>query len=350
MSEFPEFNWPLDKWIDALVAWLTQGWRFEFFRSIGSGVLWPLVRIEQFMLWLPPGVTILVLALLAWRASEKGRDRRELAIVLTEAALMAFGVTSLTFAQTRNHLMLMNLSHVMMGLSVAIILFFWIRAGRRPGLPELAIGGLVFIGIMGLWEEAMRTLAVVGIAALLAILLSVPTGIVMAKSDRLAAIIRPLLDAAQTMPSFVYLVPAIMLFGLGKVPAVIATVIYAIPPGIRLTNLGIRLVPDEMIEAAQAFGVTQRQLLYKVQLPLALPTIMTGVNQVIMAALAMVVIASLVGTAGLGNVVLNGISRLKVGMSFTGGISIVILAVIMDRVTRRLGSRGRQGNDRSAAI
>lgn len=346
MSEFPEFDLPLDQWIDAMVAWLTQGWRFEFFRTIGSMVLWPLVRIEQFLLWLPPGVLIVALALVAWRTGAKGRDRREVVIVLAEAALMALGVTSLTLAQSRSHTLWMNVSYTFMALSIVVMLFLWIQAKRRPGLSELAIGGLVFIGMMGLWEEAMRTLAVVGIAALMAIILAVPTGIAMAKSDRLAAIMHPMLDAAQTMPSFVYLVPAIMLFGLGKVPAVIATVIYAIPPGIRLTNLGIRLVPAEMIEVAQAFGVTRRQLLHKVQLPLAMPTIMAGVNQVIMAALAMVVIASLVGTAGLGNVVLNGIARLKVGMSFSGGISIVILAVIMDRVTRRLGSRKMRGDAR----
>jgi glycine betaine/proline transport system permease protein len=217
-----------------------------------------------------------------------------------------------------------------------IALALWIFARRHPGLTEIAIGGLVFIGIVGLWEAAMTTLAVVGVATVMSISLAIPFGIAMAKSDFLESAIRPVLDAAQTMPSFVYLVPALMLFGLGKVPAVIATVIYAVPPGIRLTNLGIRLVAKELIEVARAFGTTSRQMLFYVELPLALPNIMAGVNQTIMAALSMVVIASLVGAAGLGREVMFGIARLRVGHSFNSGISIVILAVVIDRVTQAL--------------
>jgi glycine betaine/proline transport system permease protein len=152
--------------------------------------------------------------------------------------------------------------------------------------------------------------------------------------QRAGRLVRPILDMMQTMPSFVYLIPALMLFGLGKVPALLSTLIYAIPPVIRLTDLGIRQVPGDVIEASRAFGATERQMLLKVQLPLAAPTIMTGVNQTIMMALAMVVIASMIGAGGLGTEVLNGIARLDVGRGFNGGISIVIMAIIIDRLTQ----------------
>lgn len=344
MSEFPSFNFPLDKWIDAFVDWLTVGWRFEFFRAISNAVLWGLVRIHRFLLWLPPGVFILVLTLLAWRVGEDRRTRRELAIVLGESLSVGIGLTLLAFAQSQKvaNSTMAVLGYVLLALAAVIFLGFWIVAHRRPGLAELAIAGPLFIGAVGLWEEAMTTLAVVGMATFISIVIALPTGIAMAKSDRLESIVRPILDAMQTMPSFVYLVPALMLFGLGKVPAVIATLIYAVPPGIRLTNLGIRLVDKGLLEAAEAFGTTSRQMLFKVQLPVAMPTIMTGVNQVIMAALSMVVIASLVGASGLGIEVLHGIARLRVGQGFNGGISIVLLAIIIDRITQNLGE-GRRG-------
>lgn len=348
MLDFPEIEWlPLDKWIDAIVDWLTVGWRFEFFRAISDVVLWGLVRIERFLLWLPPGAFILILSLLAWRTGEKSKSRKELAIVLAEAISVGIGVTLLTLAQEQeaggNTLVILGYGLVI--LAGLIAAGFWIFQGRRPGLAELAIGGPLFIGIIGLWDEAMETLAVVGIAAFISAVIGLPIGILMAKSDRMQTWIRPLLDGAQTMPSFVYLVPALMLFGLGKVPAVIATVIYAVPPGIRLTNLGIRQVSPEIKEAARAFGVTPRQMLVKVELPLAMPTIMTGINQVIMASLSMVVIASLVGASGLGIEVLHGIARLRVGQGFNGGISIVLLAIVIDRITRSLAQerRARRG-------
>jgi glycine betaine/proline transport system permease protein len=348
MSEFPAFNFPLDKWIDAFVDWLTVGWRFEFFRAISGVVLWGLVRIDRFLHWLPPGAFIVILAVLAWRLGEGQRTRRELVIVLAESVSVGLGLILVSFAQNQEVTnaapltILAVIGYVLLALAAVIVLGFWIVAHRRPGLAELAVAGPLFIGAVGLWEEAMTTLAVVGMATLIAILIALPTGVVMAKSDRMEAIIRPTLDAMQTMPSFVYLVPALMLFGLGKVPAVIATLIYAVPPGIRLTNLGIRLVPKELLEAAEAFGTTPRQMLFKVQLPVAMPTIMTGVNQVIMASLSMVVIASLVGASGLGIEVLHGIARLRVGQGFNGGISIVLLAVVIDRITQNLGG-GRKG-------
>ncbi|MFO7275097.1 MAG: proline/glycine betaine ABC transporter permease [Bacillota bacterium] len=211
--------------------------------------------------------------------------------------------------------------------------------GWRAGGWRLAVGvaaGLIFIGSLGMWYPAMSTLAIVIAATLLAVVVAVPTGIAMARSDLLDRLLRPVLDLMQTMPSFVYLIPAIMLFSIGPVPALLATFIYAVPPAIRLTNLGIRQVDRELVEAADAFGSTPAQLLFKIQLPLALPTIMAGINQTIMMALAMVVIASMIGAGGLGEAVLRGISRLKVGEGFVGGISIVVLAIIIDRLTERL--------------
>jgi len=338
MLGFPTFEFPLDKWIDSIVAWLTVGWRFEFFRAISSVILWALVRMENFLLWLPPGAVILAFALVAWWTVAGRRTLKELAIVLAEAGSIAAGLTLLSLTQNQEVTTgsWSTLGYALLALSAVIALALWIFARRHPGLTEIAIGGLVFIGIVGLWEAAMTTLAVVGVATVISISLAIPIGIAMAKSDFLESAIRPVLDAAQTMPSFVYLVPALMLFGLGKVPAVIATVIYAVPPGIRLTNLGIRLVAKELIEVARAFGTTSRQMLFYVELPLALPNIMAGVNQTIMAALSMVVIASLVGAAGLGREVMFGIARLRVGHSFNSGISIVILAVVIDRVTQAL--------------
>jgi glycine betaine/proline transport system permease protein len=190
---------------------------------------------------------------------------------------------------------------------------------------------LAFLGLFGL---AMQTLAIVMVATVLAVGMGLPLGILGAKSDRFDAAIRPILDGMQTLPSFVYLVPAIMLFGLGKTPAVMATVIYAIPPIIRLTNLGIRQVDPEVVEAARAFGSTPGQVLAKVQLPMALPTVMAGVNQTIMMALAMVVIAAFIGAQGLGIEVLNGLARLEVGRGFLGGLGIVIMAIIIDRISQ----------------
>jgi glycine betaine/proline transport system permease protein len=200
------------------------------------------------------------------------------------------------------------------------------------------------LAFLGLFDLAMQTLAIVLVATVIAVGMGLPLGILGAKSDRFNAAIRPVLDAMQTMPSFVYLVPAIMLFGIGKTPAVMAVVIYAIPPVIRLTNLGIRQVDPEVVEAARAFGSTSRQVLIKVQLPMALPTVMAGVNQTIMMALAMVVIAAMIGARGLGVEVLNGIARLEVGRGFLGGLGIVIMAIIIDRITQGFVKSSRQAS------
>jgi glycine betaine/proline transport system permease protein len=203
-----------------------------------------------------------------------------------------------------------------------------------PQFGAVAAAMMVALAALGLFGLAMSTLAIVITSTVLAVAFGVPTGILMAKNRHADGVIRPVLDLMQTMPSFVYLIPVLMLFGLGKVPAVIAVVIYAIAPIIRLTSLGIRQVDANVVEAGRAFGATATQLLVKVQLPLALPTIMAGLNQTIMMALAMVVIAAMIGAKGLGEEVLNGIARLEVGRGLLGGIGIVIMAIILDRITQ----------------
>ncbi len=190
----------------------------------------------------------------------------------------------------------------------------------------------------------METLSLVIASTLMAMIIGLPLGIAMARKDSVAAIVRPILDLMQTMPAFVYLIPAAMFFGLGAVPGAIATVIFAMPPVVRLTNLGIRQVHHEFIEAGNAFGCTSTQLLFKIQLPNALPSIMAGINQTIMLSLSMVVIASMIGAGGLGNTVLTGIQRLDVGTGFEGGLAVVILAVILDRITQSLGQKSRKPN------
>ena len=269
----------IQKFIDTSIRWAVDAWD-PVFSAINIGVLAIQVPLEKFLLWLPWWLVMGVIGLLAWR------------IVGRKIA------------------------------AVAVVLLF-------------------LMGVLGLLDFAMQTLAILITATLLAVGIGMPIGILGAKNDRFDAIIRPILDGMQTMPSFVYLVPAIMLFGLGKTPAIMATVIYAIPPLIRLTNLGIRQVDPEVVEAARAFGSTSRQILVKVQLPMAMPTIMAGINQTIMMALAMVVIASMIGAKGLGIEVLNGIARLEVGRGFLGGLGIVFMAIIIDRITQGL-ARGRR--------
>jgi glycine betaine/proline transport system permease protein len=280
MWEFPEIIiFPLDKWIDQAIDWLTITGD-PVFTVIRDILLKPMLWMEDLLLWMPWFVVILIFALLAWR------------------------------------------------------LIGW----------KLAVGvviGLLFIGVLGLWDMAMRTLAIVIIATLLSILIGIPIGVLMSQFSTMRNIVMPILDLMQTMPSFVYLIPALMFFGLGKVPALIAVFIYSVPPVVRLTNLGVRHVDASVVEAAKAFGSTRGQMLLKVQLPLARPTIMAGVNQTIMMALAMVVIASMIGAKGLGSEVLNGIARLEVGRGFNGGISIVILAVIIDRITQGLAKESK---------
>jgi len=285
MSEFPKFlNIPLADWVDAIMDWLLSNFA-AFFDAVGNVLLIMLLSIERFFLWLPWWLVISLVGILSWWVMRKW----------------------------------------WMGLSMA--------------------GLLVLIGSFGYWTFAMMTLALTVAAVIVALAVGIPTGILMAKSDLFESINRPILDAMQTMPSFVYLIPALMFFGLGKVPALFATLIYAVPPVIRLTNVGIRQVSQNIIEAARAFGASPRQILFDVELPLAAPSIMVGINQTTMMALAMVVIASMIGARGLGLEVLLAINRIEVGRGFEAGISIVFLAIIIDRITNALATRQQKELD-----
>ena len=269
----------LDNWIDDRVKWMVEEWR-PFFQSVRNGMNKILVPLEKGLIALPWWLTISCMSLVAWKIT---------------------------------------------GMRIAV----------------MSAIGMLGISIFGLWDSAMRTIAVVGTATVMSVAVAIPLGIVMAKNDRFQGAMRPMLDLMQVMPAFVYLIPVIFFLGIGKAPAVVATLIYAIPPAMRLTNLGIRLVSPELVEAAKAFGTTPWQLLVKIQLPLARPTIMAGVNQTIMMALAMVVIAALVGAPGLGTTVYDGISQLETGKGLLGGLGIVILAIIIDRTSQGLAKDPR---------
>jgi glycine betaine/proline transport system permease protein len=222
----------------------------------------------------------------------------------------------------------------------AISLLGWWRLSWKFGL--FCAASFFIIIATGFWPQTMSTLALIAAATVISLVLGIPLGIWMARRDRVAAMVRPVLDFMQTMPAFVYLIPAAMLFGLGKVPGVLATVIFAMPPAVRLTNLGIRQVNKEQVEAGIAFGCTPWQLLMKVQVPGAMPSIMAGVNQTIMMALSMVIIASMVGAGGLGNDVLASIQRLDIGLGFESGLAVVLLAIILDRITESFGGGSAQ--------
>ncbi len=224
------------------------------------------------------------------------------------------------------------------GYVLIIALLSWVA--MKKVIPVVVLSLMpVIIGVFGLWGLAVETLAIVITSVVLALLIGIPLGILMAEVKVFDMIFRPVLDAMQTMPSFVYLIPAMMLFGLGKVPAIIATLIYAAPPVMRLTSLGIQLVPKPAQEAARAYGATRWQLLTEVRIPLAMPSILAGVNQTTMMALAMVVIASMIGARGLGQEVLLAINRIDVGRGFEAGLGIVIMAIVIDRITQAMAKR-----------
>ncbi|WP_128290341.1 glycine betaine/L-proline ABC transporter permease ProW [Afifella aestuarii] len=283
MHPFDRAIIPIEDWVEHLLDWVVANFR-PIFQAVRLPIDWVLSAIQSALLGVPAVIMIVLLGLLAWQA-----------------------------------------------------------AGPRLGIG--AVIALTFIGAIGAWDQSMVTLALVFTSVFFCILIGLPTGIFLARNDRAAKIIRPILDAMQTTPAFVYLVPIVMLFGIGNVPGVIVTIIFALPPLIRLTNLGIRQVPGDLIEAAKSFGSSKRQLLYKVQLPIAMPTIMAGVNQTLMLALSMVVIASMIAVGGLGQMVLRGIGRLDMGLATVGGIGIVLLAIIIDRMTQSLGITKRdRGN------
>lgn len=247
----------------------------------------------------------------------------------------AFNDTVLSILLQIEHVLITIPWWIWITLAVAICWFLTRHIGKTL-LPAFL---LLTVGVFGLWEVMMETMAVIIVAVLLALLGGIPMGIAMAVSDRVNVIFTPILDAMQTMPSFVYLIPALMFFGLGKVPSVLATFIYAVPPVQRLTNLGIRQVSAQVQEAALAFGATPWQLMREVRLPLAMPSILAGINQTTMMALAMVVICAMIGGGGVGEVVLVSVNRMDVGRGFEAGWAIVVMAIVIDRISQSLIKR-----------
>lgn len=225
-------------------------------------------------------------------------------------------------------------------LLIALLAFF--VTGKKLGLTIFSVVGLWFIYNQGHWEDLMSTVTLVLVASLLSVIIGVPFGILMAKSSLANNILKPILDFMQTMPAFVYLIPAVAFFGIGMVPGVFASLIFAIPPTVRFTNLGIRQVSTELVEASEAFGSTGFQKLFKVELPLATSTIMAGINQTVMLALSMVVIASMIGAPGLGREVLSSLQRAQIGTGFVSGIGLVVLAIIIDRITQKLSNKSKK--------
>ncbi|MEX3018611.1 glycine betaine/L-proline ABC transporter permease ProW [Kluyvera sp. STS39-E] len=284
MDPFHKTLIPLDGWVTNGIDWVVTHFR-PLFQGIRVPIDYILSAFQQLLLGMPAPVAILIFALIAWQISG-------------------------------------------LGMGVATLI------------------SLIAIGAIGAWSQAMVTLALVLTALLFCVLIGLPLGIWLARSPRAAKIIRPLLDAMQTTPAFVYLVPIVMLFGIGNVPGVVVTIIFALPPIVRLTILGINQVPADLIEASRSFGASPRQMLFKVQLPLAMPTIMAGVNQTLMLALSMVVIASMIAVGGLGQMVLRGIGRLDMGLATVGGVGIVILAIILDRLTQAVGRDSRSRGNR----
>jgi glycine betaine/proline transport system permease protein len=276
MLSFDDKLIPLDDWITYLVDWLVEGYRW-FFQGIKLPVEWTLSGLENGLLALPPLLLIAVMAAIAWKTS---------------------GVRLAVFTSA----------------------------------------SLLLIGLLGFWEDTMITLAMVFSSVLFCTIVGVPLGIWAGRNDRFESFLRPVLDGMQTTPPFVYLVPMVMLFSIGNVAGVLATIMFSLPPITRLTALGIRQVHPELVEAALAFGATGSQVLFKVQIPLAMPTIMAGLNQTIMMALSMVVIAALIGAGGLGAPVVLGLNTLDIGLATIGGLSIVLIAIVLDRITQALGS------------
>ncbi|WP_456276907.1 ABC transporter permease [Bacillus sp. AK128] len=226
-------------------------------------------------------------------------------------------------------------------LIILVSLLAWKICNKRIAL--FALLGLFLIDNLGYWEDMLETLALVLTSVLISIIIGIPAGIWASQSERARQVVTPILDFMQTMPAFVYLLPAIFFFSIGVVPGVVASVIFAMPPTIRLTILGIKQVPADLIEATEAFGSTTKQKLLKVQLPLAMPTIMAGINQSIMLALSMVVIASMVGAPGLGTEVYRAVTQIKTGIGFEAGLAIVVIAILLDRITQNIGKKKQGG-------
>ena len=288
LHPFELFTIPLNDWISATVDFIVSHFR-PIFQVVRIPVGWLLKTMQATLIALPPTILLLLLGLVAWQL-----------------------------------------------------------AGWKIGLFTFL--SLTGIGFVGAWEQAMISLSLVVTALFFCLLLGIPAGVACARSDRVQAVTQPLLDAMQTIPTFVYLVPVVMLFGIGEVPGIIATIVYALPPLIRLTNLGIRQVSEDVVEAAVAFGSTPMQLLVEVQLPLAMPTIMAGVNQTVLFALGMSVITAMIAVPGLGLMVLQGVGRLDVGTAAVGGLGIVVLAIALDRITQTIGRAGELASMRERGL
>lgn len=273
------FKLPLGAWVEAAVEWSLDRF-YTTFRAVSDGLYTGVEGLQAMLLAAPPWLLMAVLAVLA-------------------------------------------------------------RLVAGWGVAALVVVGLLIIDGIGLWQPTWETFSLVVAAETLVLLIGLPLGIWASRNDWVDRLLRPVLDFMQTMPSFVYLIPAVMLFGLGTVPGVLATVVFALPPLVRLTNLGIRQVPVDLVEAGEAFGSSPLQMLAKIQLPVALPTIMAGANQSIMLALSMVVIAAMIGAGGLGAEVLRGIQRLQIGTGFEAGLAVVLLAMTLDRLTQSVGKSRR---------
>ena len=285
---------------ESLIQWLQDNFE-PLFEGITNLVGTTTQALESVLMFLPDSLMVLLLAGMAWAVASRG-----------------------------------------------VAIFTFIGMGLLAEIEFTLLGTQLTIG-MGYWPQTMATLALIITASIFSLLIGIPLGIWAAKSDPVDRIIRPILDFMQTMPPFVYLIPAVVLFGLGTVPGVVATFIFATPPCVRLTNLGVRQVSEEAVEAAQSFGSTPSQMLFKVELPMALPTILAGVNQTVMLALSMVVVAALIGSRGLGAPVVEGLTQLQIGRGFEGGLGIVIVAIFLDRVTQAVGElAGASGSGQPA--
>lgn len=281
---FAEKLIPFDIWVEDGLDWLVNNFR-DFFQAVRLPVDWTLSSLEAFLQSLNPWIILIFFTLFAWQ-----------------------------------------------------------MGGRK--LAAMSAISLFTIGFLGAWSETMVTLALVFTAVLFSLIIGIPLGIWMGKSNRAQSLLMPILDAMQTTPAFVYLIPIVMLFGIGNVPGVVVTIIFALPPLIRLTSLGIRQVPEDLIEAGRAFGASPMQMLFKIELPVAKPTIMAGINQNLMLSLSMVVIASMIAVGGLGQMVLRGIGRLDMGLAAIGGLAIVLLAIILDRITQSMGQTPKSASIR----
>jgi glycine betaine/proline transport system substrate-binding protein len=267
--------------------------------------------------------------------------------VLTDALAGFFAVVRAVFAGFYDLVDLVLSTPPFWIVILAVAALAWFAKGWKLALGTV-LGFLVIVGV-DQWENAMDTLALVLVSSAIAVVISIPLGVLAARSDVASRIIRPVLDFMQTMPAFVYLIPALILFRVGVVPGIVATIVFAMAPGVRLTELGIRGVDREVVEAGHAFGSSPWRILRQIQLPLAMPSIMAGVNQVIMLSLSMVVIAGMVGAGGLGGDVVQSLTRIDVGLGFEAGLSVVILAIVLDRITGGLGGRTRPQNRASTA-